>query len=840
MAPFAVVALAMAGTAVLATSLILLEPAWILTAGLMLSVFSGNWGNMHVPIPLDRVAIVCGLGSVLVRSLRGRSDQKIRVRRVHWLMLLLILYAIGSAAWSGTLTSHGPLFALLDRLGVIPFALYLVAPVAFRTTHQRRILAIGLLVLGVYLALITLFEAIGLSGLVVPNYILNPALGIHAGRGRGPFLEAGANGLAMFECLVAAAVTLSWWRDQRVRVAVLGVMALCTAGILFTLTRQIWVGAGVGAVAAMLAHRRLRAWLPLAATGAAVVVVIALVLVPGLSQSVSQRASDQASIWDRLNSDAAALRMAEARPALGFGWGEFGSASIPYYRLASTYPLTSVSEAHNLPLSNAAELGLVGLLLWLGILLFGLGGPAVRRAPPELEPWRLGLIAIGAAWFIQCNLSPLDYAFPNYVVWLWAGVVAGGMPRQRRAVAVARVPGTAGGRQDAPAETQDNEATEKIPVAVIIPAYNRAGLLPRALASIAAQKPYQPSEVIVVDDGSDDDTAAVAERLGARIIRHQTNLGPAAARNSGFAATDQPWLMQLDSDDEWLPHCLATLWALRNGHVLISGGSLGQDMSGRPWYNGPIGDTPRQLGSPADLAFPDNFIASSAVMLRASCVHEVGGYHTDLRYAEDLDLWLRMLESGRGVATPTVVSLYHSHPHQATSVRGEVHGGHAQVLSLSANRPWWDPALSTRWSAIPRWDACRRALSEGDRWAATGHALGLITRSQRLVGLVIVLRYRLQRRRRSTQMTLEGRPSVAVLPGAGAVPRAQDIDLRGCGFPAALLHLGRRPTAMAVVGRRWQVPVVRMLGVKPECRASCEQRSDPLSEHTLTCADHGK
>ena len=57
--------------------------------------------------------------------------------------------------------------------------------------------------------------------------------------------------------------------------------------------------------------------------------------------------------------------MVAARPALGFGWGNFGKDSVPYYRLAATYPLSSITVAHNMPLSNAAELGLLGAGLWL-------------------------------------------------------------------------------------------------------------------------------------------------------------------------------------------------------------------------------------------------------------------------------------------------------------------------------------------------------------------------------------------------------------------------------------------------------------------------------------------
>jgi O-antigen ligase len=275
-----------------------------------------------------------------------------------------------------------------------------------------------------------LFERTGLTSLVVPRYITDPTLGITFGRSRGPFLEAGANGLAMFDCMAAAAITLPYWQGRpRMRAAVIGVMVLCAAGLFFTLTRQVWVGAAVGTAVAMLCDRRLRRILPVTAVGAALVVVIALAFVPGLSSSVNNRTNDQSSVWDRLNSDAAALRMVETRPALGFGWGEFGTASTPYYRLAATYPLSTINTAHNMPLSNAAELGLVGAGLWLVIGLMGIVAPAFGRAPPAVEPWRLALIAVGIAWIVQANLSPLDYAFDNYMVWLWAGIVAGGRIR---------------------------------------------------------------------------------------------------------------------------------------------------------------------------------------------------------------------------------------------------------------------------------------------------------------------------------------------------------------------------------------------------------------------------
>ena len=177
---------------------------------------------------------------------------------------------------------------------------------------------------------------------------------------------------------------------------------------------------------------------------------LSLAVIPGLSQNVSQRASDQRPVWDRLNSDC--RRAADGGGATGarLRLGTFETASTPYYRLAKTYPLTSVGDG-----SQHAALECVRARAWLASRCGSRSSslaiviPALRRARPEIEPWRVGLIAIAVAWFIQANFTPLDYAFDNYVVWLWAGVVVAGIaPRREPAIAVPEQPV----RPPAPAE----------------------------------------------------------------------------------------------------------------------------------------------------------------------------------------------------------------------------------------------------------------------------------------------------------------------------------------------------------------------------------------------------
>jgi glycosyltransferase involved in cell wall biosynthesis len=97
-----------------------------------------------------------------------------------------------------------------------------------------------------------------------------------------------------------------------------------------------------------------------------------------------------------------------------------------------------------------------------------------------------------------------------------------------------------------------------VDVSVIIPTYNRAGLIGRTIESVLAQT-VAAAEVIVVDDGSPDDTAAVARRYGTRVRYHRvenphaSNIGPSAARNLGVSLATSPWIAFCDSDDLWLP-----------------------------------------------------------------------------------------------------------------------------------------------------------------------------------------------------------------------------------------------------------------------------------------------
>src|SRR5438270_7731935 len=191
-------------------------------------------------------------------------------------------------------------------------------------------------------------------------------------------------------------------------------------------------------------------------------------------------------------------------------------------------------------------------------------------------------------------------------------------------------------------------ARDPLPVTAVIPAYRRPDMVERAIRSVLEQR-VRPAEVIVVDDASGDDTGAHAARLGAVVITHDRNLGEGAARNTGIGAASHEWVALLDCDDEWLPEHLETVWSARDGHAMVGTAMLAVDDPDRHRVYGWAGRRSLVLEGPAEVAIPDNKFAASSVLLRRDDALAAGGFR-NLRRAADLDMWLRLLERGSGVA----------------------------------------------------------------------------------------------------------------------------------------------------------------------------------------------
>lgn len=262
---------------------------------------------------------------------------------------------------------------------------------------------------------------------------------------------------------------------------------------------------------------------------------------------------------------------------------------------------------------------------------------------------------------------------------------------------------------------------EPLPLSVVIPAYNREGEVARALRSIAAQDGAAPAEVIVVDDASGDDTAAVAERHGARVIRHEVNQGEGAARNTGLRAARHDLVAFLDSDDEWLPSHLLTLWPLGAEHVLASTACAQRaagETGGR--IHGWTGAGPREITCPSQILFPQNLLAPSAALVHRDTALAVGGFPEAMPRLADLDLWVRMVEAGPTVVSPEVTVVWLQHPGQVSSDGMAMRRAQLDTIMRYADRDWHDNRLVQRYLGLMAWDD-RRDEGLGALRALLGH-----------------------------------------------------------------------------------------------------------------------
>lgn len=235
--------------------------------------------------------------------------------------------------------------------------------------------------------------------------------------------------------------------------------------------------------------------------------------------------------------------------------------------------------------------------------------------------------------------------------------------------------------------------------AVVIPVHDRADLLRLALASVALQT-LRPAEVIVIDDGSTDGSAEVADRFGCTVIR-QSSAGVSAARNRGLEAATASHVAFLDSDDEWEPGHVAALAAAAGGTVLVSTAALTTNGA----LIGSQSRSPLVLRSADRLLWPDNPVVTSAVLVDRMLALEVGGFDEGLRHSEDLDLWARLLRRGPGLVLPAVTVRYRTHPGQASVDVEAMRSGAGRLIETGAVTTSTARAVTVR----DRWDRLRAA-----------------------------------------------------------------------------------------------------------------------------------
>lgn len=180
------------------------------------------------------------------------------------------------------------------------------------------------------------------------------------------------------------------------------------------------------------------------------------------------------------------------------------------------------------------------------------------------------------------------------------------------------------------------------PVTVIIPTYNRMERLRHALRSVLTQSAL-PAEVIVVDDGSCDETGVMVRREfpSVRYV-YQENRGVSAARNTGLGLATQEWIGLLDSDDEWLPQKLE-----KQLLALSKAPSFRFCHTDEQWIRkGRRVNAMKKHSKPDGWIFPQCLplccVSPSSVLIHRDVFDAIGGFDEELLACEDYDLWLRI------------------------------------------------------------------------------------------------------------------------------------------------------------------------------------------------------
>lgn len=304
-------------------------------------------------------------------------------------------------------------------------------------------------------------------------------------------------------------------------------------------------------------------------------------------------------------------------------------------------------------------------------------------------------------------------------------------------------------------------------VDVVIPAYNASRFVVAALESVVAQAPHV-ARIIVVDDGSQDDTVAVVQAFagayppGFISCLSQANGGPSAARNTGLAQARAEFVALLDADDIWLPGKLAAQLE-RFDHPAFA--DLGvvycdfglMDVAGRRFPNPGFRLDRRIRGAIEKPLLRANLIAgsASAVLIRRACLDDVGLFDSSLVCSEDWDLWLRLAARYTFDYAPDELVLIRQHPSNAQKNERRMLGGEMLFLNKlhrCGKARWYhyarlmrrmvlggvDPACLDR---CDQWDAgLRRMFSPMRMWVfarvlfVVQRGRGLVRRLLRLAG----------------------------------------------------------------------------------------------------------
>lgn len=366
--------------------------------------------------PVDRVAFlfVCVAAGVHLAITHQRFQL---LTPVTWPMAALLVLSSCNVFCHGYNAESWSMFA---AKWLVPFVIYQAAAYILPSRKALRSFEIFALLVLAYLILISVAFLAGADWVILPAYILDANLGIHADRARGPFLQAVANGVTLN---VLGLIAIDTLRNRRLpKPAAFLLLATLPVAILATKTRSVWLSfAGVLLFLLFSKSREIR----LACSGLLIAALICVVGFACWSQNaIADRLEDRSPVEFRLSMYQAGLEMFSEKPLLGWGFNrmrdELGNRISDFHQEAFYF--------HNTYLEVLVEHGLLGLCLysWMAIDLFRLGRKHLKlpwAGFPDQSFRAIWPLILGV-YFINAFFVGMNYQFVNVLLFTIAGLLA--------------------------------------------------------------------------------------------------------------------------------------------------------------------------------------------------------------------------------------------------------------------------------------------------------------------------------------------------------------------------------------------------------------------------------
>ncbi len=388
-------------------------------------------------LSLDRVLYLFLVTYYFLHVVTSRVH--LRYRAIEALMLVLCSVSIFSIIrMKGTSLSREILdaYSFLFNTYIVSFTAFIIAKDFINDEQKIHKLFVFLSIILLYLSATSIFENFKLTNLLFPKDIMNPAIGIHFGRSRGPFLQAAINGTVLGMLSITNLYMAINARRLR-KIFFIAISILSPVAIFFTYTRAAWLAFLLSFTFMLFLNRKFRKYIVcLVLLGLILLIPLHLKIVD--MERLESRVYQVGPVYDRINLYHTYLAMFKDRPFLGFGFANFNRYSHEYFskRKRDDPYVVSIPTIHDTFAGTLVELGGVGFLVFISILMLifrkslflfrQLKGEGFMSKGIVVAFWAMAIAYIINAFFIDMKY----HLFHNVIFYLLAGIIVGLYERQ--------------------------------------------------------------------------------------------------------------------------------------------------------------------------------------------------------------------------------------------------------------------------------------------------------------------------------------------------------------------------------------------------------------------------